>query len=116
MKYKAYPRTIGAMWLTLFQFAKFAASCKIIANTLKRFARNITGRLIVTRFVQFARENKNTALNVITRQKRAKMFSVWVDGAEINDYYLTRKEANNLGNYYLKLGYENVAVRKEKRK
>jgi hypothetical protein len=44
------------------------------------------------------------------------MFSVWVDGAEVNDYYLTRKEANNLGNYCLKLGYENVTVRKEKRK
>jgi hypothetical protein len=44
------------------------------------------------------------------------MFSVWVGGVEINDFYLTRKEAYKIGNYYLKLGYEDVTVRKEKRK
>jgi hypothetical protein len=41
------------------------------------------------------------------------MFSVWVGGVQVNDFYLTRKEAYKLGNYYLKLGYVDVQLEKE---
>jgi len=46
----------------------------------------------------------------------AKMFSVWIGGVEINQVYLTKKEAYKLGNYYLKLGYVDVQLEKVKGK
>ena len=43
-----------------------------------------------------------------------KVYSVWVDGAEINDYYLTEQEATELKNHYIKDGYSNATIRKER--
>lgn len=41
-------------------------------------------------------------------------YSVWVGGGEVNDHYLTKKEANELSEYYKELGYDDVAIREEK--
>lgn len=42
-----------------------------------------------------------------------KKFSVWVGGIEVNDYYLTKKEAEDLAKEYRKEGYDDVKIRKE---
>ena len=39
-----------------------------------------------------------------------KLFSVWVGGAEVNDYYLTGREAIKLAAEWLDKGYEDIAV------
>ena len=41
-----------------------------------------------------------------------KVYSVWVDGQEVNDEYLTKKEADELFNDYVEKGY-NPIIRKE---
>lgn len=42
-----------------------------------------------------------------------KMFSVWVGGIEVNDNYLTKKEAEVLAKAYRNEGYDDVKIRKE---
>ena len=43
-----------------------------------------------------------------------QFYSVWLDGAEINDYYLTLDEANDLADFWREnLGYNNVVIRQE---
>jgi hypothetical protein len=39
-----------------------------------------------------------------------RAFSVWVGGVEANDHYLTLPEAEALKDYYVSLGYDDVAV------
>lgn len=39
-----------------------------------------------------------------------KLFTVWVGGLEINDYYLTEQEANRLVDQYRNLGYEDIVL------
>ena len=43
-----------------------------------------------------------------------KVFSVWVGGSEVNDYYLTLDDAIRLADEYVDDGYEDVHIRKEK--
>ena len=37
-------------------------------------------------------------------------FTVWVGGVEVNDYYLTKKEAENLAEEYRNDGYDDVVI------
>ncbi len=39
-----------------------------------------------------------------------KCYSVYVGGGEINDYYLTRKEARELAKIWRARGYDDTAV------
>ncbi len=39
-----------------------------------------------------------------------KSFSVWVGGAEANDYYLTQDEAAKLADEYIEDGYDDVFI------
>ena len=39
-----------------------------------------------------------------------KKFTVWVGGVEVNDYYLTKKEAENLAEEYRNDGYDDVVI------
>lgn len=41
-----------------------------------------------------------------------KKYSVWVGGVEVNDYLLTKKEAENLAREYRKAGYDDVVIDK----
>ena len=41
-------------------------------------------------------------------------YSVWVGGGELNDYYLTLKEAQILKEEYLVDGYTDVRIKKMK--
>ena len=43
-----------------------------------------------------------------------KEYSVWVGGAEVNDYYMTKENADKLAEQFLDDGYDDVVVRKEK--
>ena len=38
------------------------------------------------------------------------MYTVWVGGTEVNDYYLTLYQAKNLAWEYLADGYDDVAI------
>jgi hypothetical protein len=40
----------------------------------------------------------------------AEKFTVWVGGVEVNDYYLTKKEAENLAEEYRNDGYDDVVI------
>lgn len=42
-----------------------------------------------------------------------KIYSVWVGGGEINDYYLDWNEAFELAQHYKDEGYDEVIVRQE---
>ena len=42
-----------------------------------------------------------------------KKYSVWVGGTEVNDYYLSKAEANRLAQGYIDDGYDDVAIRVE---
>ena len=39
-----------------------------------------------------------------------KKFVVWVDGVEVNDYYLTKKQAEDLAFEYEEDGYDDVVI------
>lgn len=39
-----------------------------------------------------------------------KVFSVWVGGSEVNDYYLTMDEAVRIADEYVDDGYEDVHI------
>jgi hypothetical protein len=43
-----------------------------------------------------------------------KEYTVWVGGVEVNDYYLTKEEAENLAFEYEDDGYDDVIVGKIK--
>ena len=43
-----------------------------------------------------------------------KLYSVWVGGGEVNDYYLTWKEALNCRKEYIDLGYDDVKIQLER--
>ncbi len=38
------------------------------------------------------------------------MYTVWVGGSEVNDYYLDHAQAVSLANSYLELGYTDVTL------
>lgn len=42
-----------------------------------------------------------------------KKYSVWVGGVEVNDYYLSKNDADDLAKEYKDDGYDDVVVRKE---
>ena len=42
--------------------------------------------------------------------KEEKRFTVWVGGAEVNDEYLTKEEADDLAFEYEQDGYDDVVV------
>lgn len=44
----------------------------------------------------------------------AAAYSVWCGSSEVNDYYLTKEQAESLAFEYEIEGYENVTIRKEK--
>lgn len=39
-----------------------------------------------------------------------KKYSVWVGGCEVNDYYLTKEDAEFLAKGYEEDGYDDVAI------
>tara|TARA_R100001086_G_scaffold19610_1_gene9488 strand:- start:135 stop:278 length:144 start_codon:yes stop_codon:yes gene_type:complete len=39
-----------------------------------------------------------------------KKYSVWVGGAEVNDYYLNLEQAESLKKVYLNDGYEDIYI------
>jgi hypothetical protein len=41
-----------------------------------------------------------------------KEYNVWVGGVEVNDYYLTKQEADNLAFEYEDDGYDDVIIEK----
>lgn len=41
-----------------------------------------------------------------------KEYTVWVGGVEVNDYYLTKEEAENLAFEYEDDGYDDVIIEK----
>ena len=41
-----------------------------------------------------------------------KKYTVWVDGTEVNDYLLTKKQAQLLAAQYINDNYENVIIEK----
>lgn len=41
------------------------------------------------------------------------VYSVWCGGSEVNDYYLTKKQAERLAFEYERDGYDDVVIRKE---
>lgn len=53
--------------------------------------------------------------DVLQRKRSgAAIYSVWCGGSEVNDYYLTKEQAESLAFEYEIDGYENVTIRKEK--
>ena len=42
-----------------------------------------------------------------------KSYSVWVGGGEVNDFYLTKEQAEKLASEYVSAGYTDAKVRKE---
>lgn len=49
-----------------------------------------------------------------SEKTNAAVYSVWCDGAELNDYYLTKRQAESLAFAYERRGYKNPVIRKEK--
>ena len=45
----------------------------------------------------------------------SKDYTVWVGGVEVNDYYLSKKEAVKLSEIYEDRGYDDVVVEKIKK-
>jgi hypothetical protein len=45
----------------------------------------------------------------IDKPQPHKIYSLLVDGVQVNNYLLTKKEAVNLGKYYIDRGYKDVA-------
>ena len=43
-----------------------------------------------------------------------RSYSVWVGGVEVNQFYLTKKEAEETVKYFKDKGYDDVAMRKER--
>tara|TARA_R100001015_G_C4634922_1_gene202681 strand:+ start:202 stop:384 length:183 start_codon:yes stop_codon:yes gene_type:complete len=41
-------------------------------------------------------------------------YSVWIGGTEINDYYMHKKQAEDLANQYIQDGYDDVKIEKYK--
>jgi len=39
-----------------------------------------------------------------------KIYSVWVGGTEINDYYIPKQQAEDLANQYIQDGYDDVKI------
>jgi hypothetical protein len=39
-------------------------------------------------------------------------YTVWVGGAEVNDYYLTKKEASEIAEHWKSEGYDEVQIEK----
>lgn len=39
-----------------------------------------------------------------------KSYVVWVGGVEVNDYYLTKEEAERIAEGYLSSGYDDVVI------
>lgn len=42
-----------------------------------------------------------------------KKYSVWVGGIEVNDFYLSKKDAEKLKKEYEQDGYDDVVIRRE---
>ena len=43
-------------------------------------------------------------------EKKEKIFTVWVGGVEVNDYLLTRQEAEDLAFDFIEDGYDDVII------
>jgi len=43
-------------------------------------------------------------------KRKSKLFTVWVGGVEINDYYLSKDNAYKLAQKYIDNGYDDVIV------
>ena len=39
-----------------------------------------------------------------------KLFTVWVGGLEVNDFYITKAEAERLAEFYIDDGYNDVVI------
>jgi hypothetical protein len=44
--------------------------------------------------------------------KIKKNYSIWIGGIEVNDYYLTKKEAKKLFKIYQEKGYTDIIIEK----
>ena len=44
---------------------------------------------------------------------KEKLFTVWVGGVEVNDYYLTLEKAEELAKEYEMNGYDDVIIEKQ---
>ena len=53
--------------------------------------------------------NTNKAL-VIGTKKMKRIYSVWVGGVEVNDYYQTLENAKKLASQFTDRGYDDVAI------
>lgn len=42
--------------------------------------------------------------------EEGKLYTVWVGGTEVNDYYLTYEEAMDLADDYIEDGYDDVSI------
>ena len=57
--------------------------------------------------------NKNDKNNTITKECiMTDRYTVWVGGVEVNDFLMPEKEAKELVNLYIKLGYDDVHIEK----
>jgi uncharacterized membrane-anchored protein len=50
-----------------------------------------------------------------TIKQTDKCWTVWVGGGEVNDYYLTEAEANDIAQAWRDKGYDEVAVERVNR-
>lgn len=44
------------------------------------------------------------------QKENKKTYSVWIGGVEINDYYLTKEEAENIAKIYDEEGYWDIVI------
>ena len=59
------------------------------------------------------RESNLLYLRKQNNNSMKKKYSVWVGGVEVNDYYLSKNDADDLAKEYKDDGYDDVVVRKE---
>lgn len=46
----------------------------------------------------------------MSRTHTNELYTVWVGGTEVNDYYLTKEEATELATKFIKDGYDDVEI------
>jgi len=84
----------------------------IIADVLQRKRRDKV-RVIVNARPPWLYDEQHIDRPTYERSGEAA-YSVWCGGSEVNDYYLTKEQAESLAFEYEIDGYEDVTIRKEK--
>jgi L-rhamnose isomerase len=49
-------------------------------------------------------------MNIKKQEDKEYFYSVWVGGVEVNNYFLNKKEAENLAQLWIDDGYDEVAI------